>query len=52
MGLQDRLKEGINNIIDKGIEVGTKVKEYMVDDTVDDLKKILEVKKKEKDEDE
>lgn len=41
-----RIGEAISKSIDKSKEVGKKVKEYMVDDTAKDLKKIFETDKK------
>ena len=38
----------INRGIDKGIEAGRKVKEFMIDDTVKDIETILEMENKDK----
>lgn len=36
-----KVKEIISKGIDKGIEVGTKIKEYMIDDTLNDLNRVF-----------
>ena len=44
-----KVSELISKGIDKGIECGKKIKEYMIDDTINDMNNFLEIKKKEKD---
>ena len=42
----DKSKKILEESIDKGIDIGIKVKEYLVDDTLNDVDKILSIKKK------
>lgn len=46
-----KVKEFIGKQVDKGVKFGTKVKEYLVDDTLDDVDKILTMKKENKGDD-
>ncbi|MCK4544717.1 hypothetical protein KAU43_04200 [candidate division WOR-3 bacterium] len=48
------LKKMVTELIDDGIKVATKVKKYVIDDTVKDVEKIIGTsdEKKEKDKDE
>lgn len=46
------LKKLVADMIDDGIKVAKKVKEYMIDDTLEDVEKIIGISdKKKKDED-
>lgn len=42
----DKSKKIVKKSIDRGIEIGVNVKEYLVDDTLNDVEKLLTIKKK------
>ena len=43
--IKPKVKKAVEESIDKGIEIGIKAKEYLVDDTLNDLEKIVTIKK-------
>lgn len=42
----EKSKKIVEKTIDRSVEIGTTVKEYLVDDTLNDAKKLLTLKKK------
>lgn len=46
----DKSKKIVEKTIDKSVEIGITVKEYLVDDTLNDAKKLLTLKKNEENE--